>query len=135
MLHSGQHCLGASNVGHPGLAQLPLLDFLSGFRDIVIIVWGIISIVLLLTLIVVMLSLVAAVRSLIHTVNDLANTGVKPVLTSAQETVDNVADTTRFLGDHVVAPVIRTISIISAVRRGLAVFSGLTHRGRERESG
>ncbi len=122
--------MGASHVGHPDLAALPLL-FLSEFRDIVVIVWGIISIVLLLTIIVVLLALVASVRGLIKTVNDLTNTGVKPVLTSAQETVDNVADTTRFLGDHIVAPVIRTISIINAVRRGLAVFSGITHRGHE----
>src|SRR5581483_4352699 len=116
---------------HAELVYLPLL-FLTEFRDIVVIVWGIISIVLLLTLVIVLLALIASVRGLIRSVNELSNTGVRPVLASAQETVDNVAETTRFLGDHVVAPVIRTISVITAVRRGFAVFSGITHRGRER---
>ena len=121
-------------MGHPELMSLPLL-FLAQFRDIVVIIWGILSILLLLALVLVLLALMASVRSLISALNDLANTGIKPVLTSAQETVDNVADTTRFLGDHVVAPVIRTVSVISAIRRGIAVFSGITGRGRESGDG
>lgn len=107
-----------------------LLLFLSQFRDIVLIVWGIVSIFLLLALTLVIITLVLSVKRLISEVNDLLNSGVKPVLASARESADNVTGTTRFVGDKVVSPVIHTISLISGIRRGIAVFTGLTGRGR-----
>lgn len=116
------------------LGSVPLL-FLSQFRDIVVIIWGILSIVLLATLVIVLVALTISVRRLIAEVNELINSGVKPVLVSARESVDNVTGTTRFIGDKAVAPLIRTISIISGIRRGLAVFSGITGRGRGRGRG
>jgi hypothetical protein len=107
---------------------------LADARDIVIIFWGLISILLLAVLIIAVLVLVMSVRRLIWQVNDLMGTGVKPVLVSARESVDNVTETTRFIGDKAVAPIIRTISFVSAIRRGFAVFSGITGRDRRGES-
>jgi hypothetical protein len=111
------------------LSMGPLL-FVQEFRDIVVIVWGILSILLLLTLTIVVITLALSVKRLITDVNDLLNSGVKPVLASARDSAENVAGTTRFVGDRVVAPVIRVISIVAAVRRGVAIFTGLTGRGK-----
>jgi hypothetical protein len=108
----------------------PVFLALSDFRDIIVIIWGILSILLLLALTFVIISLTMSVRRLIHEVNDLINTGVMPILASARESVDNVTWTTRFLGDKAVAPVVRTISVINGIRRGVGVFTGLTGRGR-----
>jgi hypothetical protein len=110
----------------------PILLALSDVRDVIVIVWGIISILLLLALTFVIVSLTLSVRRLIREVNDLINTGVKPVLASARESVDNVTWTTRFVGDKAVAPVVRTIGIINGIRRGVSVFTGLTGRRRGR---
>lgn len=109
--------------------------FLQNLRDIIIIIWGILSVVLLLTLTVVVLMLGLSVKRLVSEVNDLMNNGVKPVLASTRESVDNVTGTTRFLGDKVVAPAIRAISIIAGIRRGIAIFSGLTGRSKKKQEG
>ena len=112
------------------LASAPLL-FLSDFRDWVLIIWGIVSILLLVTLTLVILVLALSVKRLIAEVNDLMNTGIKPVLASARESADNLTGTTRFVGDKVVTPVIRVVSVASGIRRGVAVFTGLTNRGKK----
>jgi hypothetical protein len=108
----------------------PIFLALSDFRDVIIIVWGIVSILLLVALTFVVISLTMSVKRLIHEVNDLINTGVMPILASARESVDNVTWTTRFLGDKAVAPVVRTIGVINGVRRGFGVLTGLSGRGR-----
>jgi hypothetical protein len=119
-------------VGLAELGRAPLL-FVTEFRDIVIIVWGVLSILLLAALMLAVVTLVISVKRLISEVNDLLNTEVRPVLASARETADNVTGTTRFVGDKVVTPIIRIMGIVSGLRRGIAVFTGLTGRGRGRE--
>jgi hypothetical protein len=112
----------------PGLlARAPLL-FLEEFRDIVVIVWGILSILLLATVALTIFVLGLSIRRLIKDVRALMDEGVRPVLDSARETVDNVGDTTRFVGDKVVSPIIRLMSIVSGIRRGLGIISGLSGR-------
>jgi hypothetical protein len=109
----------------------PLL-FLSELRDVVIIVWGILSILLLLALIITILVIGLSIRRLISDVKDLLNGGVRPILDSARETAGSVGDTSRFVGDKVVSPIIRVYSIVAGVRRGLAVLTGLAgRRGKE----
>jgi len=68
-------------------------------------------------------------------VKALLDGGVRPVLDSARETVDNVGDTTRFIGDKVVSPIIRIMSIVAGVRRGFSVLSGLGRRRRDEGEG
>jgi hypothetical protein len=121
-------------VDPSGLGSAPVLSFLMDLRDIVVIVWGILSIILLLTLALVVFILTLSVKRLIAEVNDLLNSGVKPVLASARESADNVAGTTRFIGDKAVAPIIRVIGLIAGVRRGMAVFGSLTGHGKDREA-
>src|SRR5438067_8173246 len=102
MLHSVRKAEGGCVVDPSGLGSAPVLSFLIDLRDIVVIIWGILSIILLLTLVLVVFILTLSVKRLIAEVNDLLNTGVKPVLASARESADNVAGTTRFVGDKAV---------------------------------
>ncbi len=97
-------------------------------RDWVIIIWGVISILTLVivSLIAVMIGL--SVKNLVSTVNELVNTSVKPVIESTQNTVTNVTGTAQFLGDTVVTPIIRLFSFVAGLRRGLAVFTGVTSK-------
>lgn len=97
-------------------------------RDIVIIIWGVLSILALGTVILIAVVIGFSVKSLIDTMNDLVKTGVRPVIDSTQQTVTNVTGTTQFLGDTVVSPVIRVFSFIAGLRRGIAVFTGLSSR-------
>jgi len=118
----------------PGLwERIPLL-FLDEFRDIIIIIWGILSILLLAALVITTVFVGLSIKRLINDVKALLDGGVRPVLDSARETVDNVGDTTRFVGDKVVSPIIRIMSIVSGIRRGLSVLSGLRH-GRDEGEG
>ncbi|MGI8553710.1 MAG: hypothetical protein ACR2PL_23415 [Dehalococcoidia bacterium] len=114
------------------LGNPPML-FVEGLRDWVVIIWGILSIILLVALTVVVVTLALSVKRLIAEVSDLINNGVRPVLASARESAENVTGTTRFIGDKVVTPLIRVVSVISGVRRGIAVFGGLTGRGKREE--
>ncbi len=118
-----------SSVGFSGMPFL----FLTEFRDVVVIVWGVLSILLLLALSLLVLVLTFSVKRLIRDLNHLIDADVRPVLSSARESVDNVAGTTRFIGDKAVTPVIRVLGLVSYVRRGFSVFGGLTGRRRHAE--
>ncbi len=97
-------------------------------RDIVIIIWGITSILTLVIVLLIALFVGLAVKTLVSTVNDLVNTGIKPVIETSQQTVTNVTGTTQFLGDSIVSPIVRLFGLIAGIRRGIAVFTGVTGR-------
>ncbi|HZU76512.1 MAG TPA: hypothetical protein VFA70_07080 [Dehalococcoidia bacterium] len=97
-------------------------------RDIVIIIWGVMSILTLVVVLLIALFIGLSVKNLVTTVNDLINTSIKPVVESTQQSVTNVTGTTQFIGDTIVSPIIRVISIIAGVRRFLGVFTGLSNR-------
>jgi len=59
---------------------------------------------------------------------------VKPLLDSANETVGTVRGTSTFLSETVVSPVVRVISTVTGLRRGLRVLSGMRRRDGETES-
>ena len=59
---------------------------------------------------------------------------VKPLLDSANETVGTVRGTSTFLSETVVSPVVRIISTVTGLRRGLGVLSGIRRRDEETES-
>ena len=59
---------------------------------------------------------------------------VKPLLDSASETVGTVRGTSTFLSETVVSPVVRVISTVTGLRRGLRVLSGMRRRDGETES-
>jgi K+ transporter len=94
-------------------------------RDIVIIIWGITSILTLIVVMLIALLIGLSVKNLVGTVNDLVNTSVKPVIDTSQRSIANVTGTAQFLGDTVVTPVIKVFSFVAGIRRGIAVFTGL----------
>ncbi|MHB8575037.1 MAG: hypothetical protein ACYDCQ_06855 [Dehalococcoidia bacterium] len=104
-------------------------------RDVVIIIWGVTSIATLVVVMLIALFIGLSVKNLINTVNDLINTGVKPVIETSQQTVTNVTGTAQFLGDAIVSPIIRLFSLIAGIRRGVAVFTGVTGKLRRADKG
>lgn len=102
---------------------------LEELRDIVIVVYGIMGAVALFVGMVVILVVGLAARSLIANVNSTLRDSVVPTLNSARDTVDNVRGAASFVSDTAVSPVIRLYSLFAGLRRGLAVFLGLVHRG------
>ena len=119
-------------MGSSELGRIPFL-FLTEFRDIVVIIWGVLSILLLLALSLSVLLLTFSVKRLIREVGGLIDADVKPVLNTARESIDNVAGTTRFIGDKAVTPIIHLIGLVSGLRRGIGVLTGLTGHRRGRE--
>lgn len=101
-------------------------------RDIVIIIWGILSILTLLVVLGISLFIGLSIKHLVSTVNELVKTNVKPMIDTTQQSVVNVTGTTQFIGDTVVSPIIRVISIAAGVRRGVGVFTGVSSRLRGR---
>lgn len=99
-------------------------------RDIIIIIWGALSILTLLVVLLIALFIGLSIKRLVDDVNKLVNTSIKPVIDTTQQSVQNIAGTTQFMGDTVVTPVIRVISFAAGVRRGAAVFLGLKALGR-----
>ncbi len=97
-------------------------------RDVVIILWGVMSILTLIVVLLIALFIGLSVKNLVNTVNELINTSVKPIIDSGQQSVANVTGTAQFLGDTVVSPLIRIFGVLAGVRRGIAVFAGV--RGR-----
>jgi hypothetical protein len=100
------------------------------FRDVVIITWGGLSIIAFLLVILWILALWRGIMGLIKDVRLTMREDVLPLLATGRETVNNVTGTSRFLSDTVVSPVLRLYGIISGIRRGVAVFTGLTRRGK-----
>jgi hypothetical protein len=107
-----------------------VLDALANTRDILIIMWAFFSVVALIFIILATWALYIGIRGLINLTRTMANEDVKPILSISQDSVNNVAGTSRFVSDTVAKPVIRSLSFVAGARRALAVFTGLTGRGR-----
>jgi hypothetical protein len=105
-----------------------VLGFLASFRDVVIIIWALLSVIAVVLLIMAALSIWFGVRELIRTLRSTVNDDVRPLLTISQDTANNVAGTTRFINDTVAQPVIRGLSFVAGARKAISVFTGL--RGR-----
>ena len=99
---------------------------LEELRDLVIVIWGILGIVVLAVVLVLTLVVGVAAKGLIGTVQALIRDDVQPTLRSARQTVDSIRGTTSFVADTAVAPVIRVYGMVSGVRRFLSVLSGFT---------
>lgn len=104
------------------------LSWVETLRDWVLIFWGITSILLFLFIIAFLWSLWRGINGLIGETKFLVREDVRPIMITGRESVNNVAGTTRFLGDTIVKPVIRLYGIVAGVRRFISVFTGLTGR-------
>ena len=95
-------------------------------RDVAIILLAVESLIIGVLLSVLLWQL----RNLTHMLEE----EVKPLLDSANETVGAVRGTSTFLSETVVSPVVRIISTVTGLRRGLGVLSGMRHRDEETKS-
>ncbi len=101
---------------------------LENIRDIVIIVYGVMGVLLMLAMAVAAFGLWFAVRALTRTVMELINDPVKPTLEEVHQTVQHVRGTAEFMNDTAVHPLIRTVSTVRGIRRGVASVSGIRNR-------
>ncbi len=111
-----------------GLVLAPIS--LQELRDIVIVVYGAMGVLLLIALIVAVLGLWAAVRVLARTLNSLLEDPVRPALDELRATARNVRGTSEFVTDAAVHPLIRLLSIGRGVRRGVGRVAGIARRRR-----
>lgn len=103
---------------------------LETLRDLVIVVYGILGIILLLVLIAVAVGVFFAVRRLTRSAQELLADPVRPTLEEVRQTVANVRGTSEFVADRTVHPVIRTVAVVRGVRRGLGVLASARRRGK-----
>jgi hypothetical protein len=109
-----------------------ILGVLGNIRDVLIIIWALLSVIAIALIIFVALTIYGGVKDLIRTVKATVNEDVKPMLAIGQDSASNVAGTTRFVSETVARPVIRGLSFLAGARRALAVFTGLTGRGKKK---
>ena len=101
---------------------MPLLDTLADLRDVVIVVWGIISGLFFLIGIIVMAVVGFSVKGLLNKVNSLLDENVKPTLGSVKEAADTVRGTTEFVSKTAITPVVKTYGAMAGIKRGLGVL-------------
>ena len=102
-----------------------LLFGLADWRDIMILVVGSLTFLVLLAILVVVVALGLAARALIRKVTKLLNDDVSPLLDSAQETVHTVRGTTTFVSETAVRPIIRVYGVLAGAKRAASVITGI----------
>ncbi|MBM3140395.1 MAG: hypothetical protein FJZ92_09350 [Chloroflexi bacterium] len=101
---------------------------LADLRDIVIIVYGVLGILLFVLLIGIAVATYLIVRQIHGHVIGLVNDPVRPTLEELQKTAQNVRVASEFMVDRTVHPVIRTLALVRGVRRGVSSLAGLPTR-------
>ena len=101
---------------------MPLLVSLADLRDVVIVIWGIISAVFFLVGIIVMLLVGLSVKGLLKKVHELLDENVKPTLGSVKEAADTVRGTTEFVSRTAITPVVKTYGAVAGLKKGLGVL-------------
>ena len=105
---------------------------LADFRDVVVIVYGTMGILLFTVLIAVAAGLFFAIRGLSRKVEDLLDEPIRPALEELRETARNARGTSEFYADHAVGPLVKTVAAVRGARRGLSSITSLAGRGRKR---
>jgi hypothetical protein len=108
---------------------MTVLASLADFRDVVVIVYGILGVIFFFVAIVMIVAVGLSVKSLIKNANGVLNDSVKPALTSVQEVANTVRGTTEFVGRTTVAPIAKAYGMFSGVKKGASVLGGLAKRG------
>ena len=104
---------------------LPLLLSLADWRDIVIIIGGIVVAAFFFIGCVFAVVLGLLSRGILSKTSGLIDDEVKPLLGSARDTVGNVKGTTEYFSDAAVTPVVRAYGVVAGVRRAATVIAGL----------
>jgi hypothetical protein len=101
---------------------------LAELRDIVVIVYGAMGVILMLALAIAAFGLWFAIRSLSRSLQALLDDPIRPTLEEVHKTVQNMRGTSEFMTDTAVHPLIRVVALGRGVRRGMASVTGIRNR-------
>jgi hypothetical protein len=104
---------------------------LQDIRDLVIIIAGCLTALVLIVTLVMVLVVGIAARGLIGVTKGIMKGQLSPTLDSARQVVDDIRGTTSFIADTTVSPIIRLYGLVTGLRRGLMALAGLGRRGRK----
>ncbi len=107
---------------------MPLLFSLADTRDVIVIVYGIIGIILFLVAIFVILFLFLSLKGLLRAAREIVDDNVRPAVSSIRDAAEMVRGTTEFFGRTAASPIVRAYGVIAGVRKGMGVLSGLNRR-------
>ena len=108
---------------------MTVLASLADFRDVVVIVYGIIGVIFFFVAIVMIVAVGLTVKALIKNANGMLDESVKPALASVQDVANTVRGTTEFVGRTTIAPIAKAYGMFSGLKKGASVLGGLTRRG------
>jgi len=98
---------------------------LAEVRDVVVIVYGAMGVILMLALAIAAFGIWFAVRTLTRKVNALLDDPVRPALEEVRKSAENLRGTSEFMSDTAVHPLIRTVAAARGLRRGAGVLTGI----------
>ncbi|MDA0301700.1 MAG: hypothetical protein O2822_04165 [Chloroflexi bacterium] len=98
---------------------------LADVRDVVVIIYGVMGVVLMLALAIAAFGVWFAIRALTRQLRALLDDPVRPTLEEIRKTAENVRGTSEFMSDAAVHPIIRVIAAGRGVRRGAGVVTGI----------
>jgi hypothetical protein len=101
---------------------------LADWRDIIIIVVGVLTILVLLALFIFTVVLGVAARVVLGLLQRVLRDELTPLLGSARQTVSRVQGTAVFVGENAVGPIIRAYGVFAGARRAAGVLSGVAGR-------
>jgi hypothetical protein len=108
---------------------MTLLASLADFRDVIVIIYGVLGIIFFFVAIVMLVVVGLTAKGLIKNLNSLINESVKPTLSSVQDVANTVRGTTDFVGRTTVAPIAKAYGMFAGVKKGASVLGGLKKRG------
>jgi hypothetical protein len=100
-------------------------------RDIVVIVFGIVSATFFFAALVLTTAIGLATLGLFNKLRNLIDESVAPALGAVKEAADTVRGTTEYVGRTAVSPVARAYGTFAGLKKGLSVLSGF--RGRDKD--
>ncbi|MDA0351676.1 MAG: hypothetical protein O3A10_05645 [Chloroflexi bacterium] len=103
---------------------------LETFRDWVIVVYGLMGIIAFFLVIVILLLMIWMLRGVRGSVRSLIEDPIRPTLDEVRKTAQNIRGTSEFVADSAIHPVIRTVSAVRGIRRGIASIAGIRPRRR-----
>lgn len=102
---------------------------LADLRDLVVIVYGVLGVVLFLVLIAVSVAAFFVVRSLSRAIKAVVEDPIRPTLDEVRHTATNARSASEFYADHAVHPLIKVVAGVRGIRRGIERVSKLAQRG------
>jgi hypothetical protein len=103
---------------------------LETLRDLVIVVYGIMGILLFLVLIAVAVVLLLGVRRLMRVSQDVIEDPIRPALADLRESASSVRAASEFWADNAVSPLVKVMAAGRGVKRGVSSFSRVAKRVR-----